>query len=273
MLLEKGGSNIKYLASPLLASFKEIAHGFLTRAGGVSPEPFKALNFDTRDGDGEGSVKQNMARTALAFGFEASRLTLPLQVHGATVEVIDYPAGYMAVEADALLTNTAGLPIGVLTADCLPILLFDPDARAAAVIHAGWRGTAAGVAAKAVRTMGEFGARPEKIIAALGPHIRPCCYTVGEAVRSSFVDTFGASWDGLASFSGNNGDNTLTLDIARANKTVLIDSGLTPENIDNASECTSCRSDLFFSYRKEAGGGGGAGKKTGRQLSFIMLRE
>ncbi len=265
MYTEKDG--IGYLSSERIAASGGVVHGFLARKGGASPAPFASLNFDTRSGDVADNVEQNIERVAAVFGFDPTHLSLPMQVHGTEVVAADGPLGYMAVEADAVATATPGLPIGVLTADCLPILLFDPVSRAAAVAHAGWRGTASGVAGAAVAAMRSFGARPEKIVASLGAHIRPCCYTCGEEVRDAFVATFGSDWPGLWSFEDQAG--ALTLDMASANRAVLTDSGVLEGNIDNTYVCTSCRTDLFFSHRRECAG---TGTHTGRQLSFIMLR-
>jgi hypothetical protein len=161
-----------------------------------------------------------------------------------------------------LVTNSPGIAIGVFTADCLPVLLFEPERRAAAVIHAGWRGTARGVSRKAVERMVEvFACAEEKIQAALGPCIGPCCYEVDGPVEARFRDA-GLPWEAFAS---PRGPGKWSLDLQEANTHLLIGSGVKRENIRRLAYCTSCRADLFFSYRREKG-------TRGRHLNFISIR-
>jgi len=165
-------------------------------------------------------------------------------------------------EGDCLITRTPGIALGVFTADCLPILLYDPERRAIGVIHTGWRGTARGVARKAVESMvSDFRCDGAKIEAALGPCIGPCCYEVDSPVRQAF-DQGGFPWD---SVSHSRGEGKWSLDLSLANSLLLEASGVRKENIAALNLCTSCRGDLFYSYRK----GDQAG---GRQMNFIALR-
>lgn len=228
--------------------------------------PFSTLNMSTRLGDSPGNVKENMVRVARAFDFSPERLTTVNQVHGIIVEHIRDEGGerYSNIESDGLVTAEPGTAIGILTADCVPVLLADPVKNVVAAAHAGWRGTALGITARAVGSMTEcFHSDPAGIHAAIGPRIGPCCYTVGENVLEAFAEKFGPE---PACFS-RRGDGTLTLDLAAANKVLLVRAGLREENIDVLDGvCTSCNPDLFFSHRRD-----GAEGPTGRQLSFIVI--
>jgi len=255
--------SIGYLSSVQLDGFGEAVHAFLSRRGGVSAGEFATLNFDTRDGDAGENVRQNKSRAGAALGAPLERLINPTQVHGNFVVVLDSVSvkSYKGIEADAVVTNLPGVPVGILTADCLPVLLYDPVKKVAGAAHAGWRGTLADVCGRTVEAMKErFGTIPKDIIAALGPHIKPCCYAVNNDIYEAFEKAYGGD---LPYFSRSG--ETLMLDIGGANRTFLLAAGLREGNITDVSVCTSCNVADFYSYRKEGG-------KTGRQLSFIMLK-
>jgi YfiH family protein len=242
---------------------ERVAHAFLARTGGVSPPPFDSLNFAVKVGDTPGNVKENMARAAGALDLPLDKTVTVRQVHGSRVAVVD-GAGELdpSTEADAVLTGAIGVPVGVLTADCLPVLLYDPVNGAVGAIHAGWRGTVGGVAAVAVANMREsFGSEPREIRAAFGPRIGPCCYSVNSDVLVEFESAFGPKARKFFTYNGE-----LKCDLAEANKELLIRAGL--EHMDTVGPCTACDTARFFSYRKEAGAYG----ETGRLLSFIMLK-
>ncbi|MFQ5441723.1 MAG: peptidoglycan editing factor PgeF [Thermodesulfobacteriota bacterium] len=257
---------LKYLSAPNLAGVEGLVHGFLTRVGGVSEAPFSSLNFGVGRGDvnGDGPEKVAANREVLekAFNLPAKRLFTMKQVHSSSVLVLDGPVrrdDNKKQEADAVITVESTLPIGVLTADCVPVLLFDPAARAIGALHAGWRGAASGVIKNAVERMRrEYAAEPGRTLAAIGPHIGPCCYHVGEDLFEEFTRE-GPEMERF--FSGAKGSLSLDLGAAVANE--LTAAGLVRGNIVSIGPCTSCTTDLFFSYRKEG--------LTGRQLSFIML--
>ncbi len=263
LLKEKDG--VKYLSSPVLSSFGQIIHGFLSRAGGVSSPPFSSLNFDARDGDAPENITENRRIISRASGARMERLILVNQVHGNSVVVPDDwkggAASFMPVDADAIISGLTDFPIGILTADCLPILLHDPVNSVIGAVHAGWRGTVRSIAVRAIETMqARFGSRPRDIVCAFGPYIGPCCYSVGENVYGEFADAFGFD---LACFKKDS--RGLRLDIGEANAEQLRQKGVLMDNISASPFCTSCRNDLFFSYRRD-------GRSTGRQLSFITLR-
>jgi YfiH family protein len=170
------------------------------------------------------------------------------QVHSNLVLLAEEPG--VLGEGDALITNRPGLAISIRTADCYPILLADPQRRAVAAIHAGWRGTAAQIVRKTLEEMAtEFGTDPRAVSAAIGPGIGACCYEVGEEVARQF---------GV--------EGRTHLDLASENRKQLEAAGVPPQNIEVLGVCTFCDAEHFFSYRREK-------EKAGRMTSFIMLRK
>lgn len=153
-------------------------HGFFGRDGGESPDPWRSLNMSWRSGDHRERVLRNRSRAASALGFEAP--ILARQVHGATCLIVDGPLPLDdPPEADALATRTVGLCLGVLTADCAPVLLADPETGVVAAAHAGWRGAVAGVIDATIDAMTRLGAEPRRVRAAIGPCIAQESYEVG----------------------------------------------------------------------------------------------
>lgn len=273
MLRERKKNGIRYFASDKIDGTGGVIHAFSTRIGGVSAPPFASLNFDARDkakgeggdADAPGNITHNRSVFANAIGLsnaEEKRLVTLNQVHGDAVITIDADYDFKGKNADAMITDVAGTPIGILTADCLPMLLYDPVKKAVGAAHAGWKGAYLKIGALTVAAMREkFGSKPKDIRAALGPFIGPCCYAVKNDVRVRFKEAFGD--DAARFFSGQDG---LCLDIGRANVKTLLDAGLLEENISANGPCTACGNALFFSYRKE-------NNRTGRQISVIMLKE
>lgn len=255
MLIEKNG--IKLLESKELGGAR---HAFFTRRGGVSAPPFDSLNFDKR-GKNETEVRnvaRNKALAAAATGISLENLFTPNQIHGNEVIILTEGKD-PAHDADAVVTALEGLPIGILTADCLPLLFYDPVKQIIGAAHAGWKGTALSIATKTIDAMASsFGSAPGDIRAAIGPHIGPCCYPVGENVFEEFKKAF--IWHEECF---ENIGSTLRLDLGIANRLQLLSSGIREENIGTEARCTACSEGLFFSHRKENG-------VTGRQLSVIM---
>ncbi len=258
---EKG--SIRYIEGAALAACGMVTHAFLTRQGGVSEGKFSSLNFSIREGDGQGSVERNWDILSAAFGLPRSSFFTMRQVHGDRIVLVeDLDQGPEApVECDALITALPGVVVGIKTADCVPILLADGVRRVVGAVHAGWRGTSLGIAAKAVRVLGErFSSHPEDITAAIGPSIGRCCYQVDEQV---FLARDGDP-DWRRAFRGCEEPGRWMLDLPLANRIQLEKAGVPQGNITSAGFCTACRTDLFFSHRAEKGG-------TGRQLSFIGI--
>ena len=166
------------------------------------------------------------------------------QVHGADVLAAER-AGLVG-RADVVVTDRPGLPLAIFTADCVPLVLYDPAGRRLALAHAGWRGTAAAAARAAA------GGAPETFVGAIGPSIGPCCYEVDEPVIERLDAGFPGDWRGWVTAAG---PGKWMLDLWRANVEQLRMDGLDPARIDNLGLCTSCRADLFFSYRRGRGQG------------------
>ena len=221
--------------------------------------------FGTRNSSGDKIARLDWrGQKVVCRGKQLSLVSLR-QVHGDGIVVFqggDEETGDpWEREGDALLTCSPGIAIGVFTADCLPLLLFEPERQVAGVVHAGWRGTAKGITRKVVEKMVEtFACVEEKIEAVLGPCIGPCCYEVDRPVEAAFRRGR-LPWE---SFASGRGSGKWSLDLQEANTHLLIESGVKRENIRRLAYCTACRSDLFFSYRREMG-------VRGRHLNFISL--
>lgn len=249
-----------WLESALLAR-EGVPHGFSLRSGGVSEGPYESLNLGESVGDDPVSVRTNLRRLLDAAGGEVARLATVRQVHGSSVALavahgqgvrLDGPS-----EADALVA-ARGAWVGVRTADCVPLLLHDPRNGVSAAVHAGWRGTVADVAGRAIETMTRvYGTRPSELRAAVGPSIGPCCFEVGDEVAARFSDApFGR---GLVERQPS-GRAHVRLD--EANVRLLLRRGISPQAIDRVAPCTVCDPERFFSHRRDAG-------LTGRHLSFV----
>lgn len=294
-------SGLQLLESPLLAKLPWLVHGFSTRRGGASElGPFengqkaaeKILNLGYTDWDERDRVSANRAKFFRAIGAAGMRPVVLGQIHSDIIHTVGSSQPWPAQpgktpQGDALITCERGMLLLVGTADCIPILLADPQRRAIAAIHSGWRGTLARIAAKALgRMQMEFGTRPQDVIAALGPGIGSCCYEVGEEVAREFAaqfpdarEWFDGRFDALA--AGENDPNWLPwltrkppghaqpplraqLDLIAANRAILAGAGVAPKKILSSGHCTACRTDLFFSYRRE--------RSTGRMMAAIGIR-
>ena len=244
-------------------------HAFFGRIGGVSPAPYGTLNVGALSGDSPGNVAENLRRVAAVLGFRGDEIIAARQIHGSAVIRVQRDHGPRslfrcanAFEGDALITDEPGICLGILTADCLPVLLVDTVRGVAGAAHAGWRGTLANVAGATVRAMEEaYGSRPEDLLAALGPAIGPCCYRVGEEVAQAFLQQDPR----LAPFIRHTSDDGRTLDLAGINRKLLIDLGLQSGHIFMTGLCTRCNCHAFFSVRA-------APDPTGRQVALVGLR-
>ena len=253
-----------FFQAPILKDTNRVVHAFSTRLGGVSRPPFDTLNLGFNTGDRASLVSKNKKILARAFDLPESALLTVRQVHGDTILTVDTPSAEHLAETrcDAIITDRSGIALGVLTADCVPILLFAPDCGAIAAIHVGWRGTALNLPEKAVAgVVRRFGARPENLRAAIGPSIGPCCYEVDEAVHDAFLH-HGDLWQNWAHESG---EGRWKLNLARANMDLLRAAGLREKHVAAMDLCTQCQREFFFSFRRDKG-------MTGRQISWIMLR-
>jgi YfiH family protein len=214
---------------------------FSTRLGGVSRPPFDELNLGILTDDDPAAVTENRRRLAAALGFQPEQIVFGLQVHG--TRLIDHgdPPEEELPEADGHLVRKPGVAPMVLAADCLPVALRGPGGLA--MVHAGWRGLAAGI-------LGEAAAAVEATAAAIGPGIGPCCYEVGDEVLGAFADL----GDGVA--------EGRMLDLPEVARRRLAEAGV--EQVESAGLCTSCERELFFSHRRDHG-------RTGRQAGIAWL--
>jgi YfiH family protein len=240
--------------------------GFTTRHEGVSRPPYNSLNLGLNTQDQQANVEGNRSLLARAFGVSQEALVTPRQVHGSDILVISEEnedfSHFLSVEGDAVITNQPKVLIGVCVADCVPILLCDPLKKVVAVVHAGWKGTAAGLVAKTVAGMvSEFGCNPAALHAAIGPCIQKCCYEVDEPVKKAFLQG-GIIWDECAETKP---DGTWLLDLGVANQQLLVKAGLAADSIQVSGQCVCCHSEQFFSYRRDK-------EEAGRQMGFIMLK-
>jgi YfiH family protein len=181
-------SDIPRLKSSLLGSLPGVEHGFFTRRGGVSRGVYDSLNVGLGSRDDPDHVRENRRRVAAAFEVEPSSLITAYQIHSATAVAVDAPWVGAPPEADALVTETPGLVLGALSADCAPVLIVDPGARIIAAAHAGWRGALGGVIEAAVATMVARGAARERLLAAVGPCIAKASYEVGLEFEARFTE-------------------------------------------------------------------------------------
>lgn len=255
---------IGYL-QPDWAAAAPVFAGFTTRNGGVSRPPHNSLNLGFNTDDPKHNVEGNRSTVARAFGIAPHLLLTVRQVHGTDLLVIDEPnpdlSHFLSVECDAILTDQPGIMIGILVADCYPVLLFDPQRRAAAVVHVGWRGAAAGIIGKVAGAMeSHFGSRPSQLLAAVGPGIGAHRYEVDRPVRDAFRQGAG-HWEAI---SQEVALGKWLLDLRQSCLLQLADAGFDPANIQAAEQDTCCHRELFFSYRRDQGA-------TGRQMGFIML--
>jgi YfiH family protein len=211
---------------------------FTDREGGVSSAPFDSLNLALSGGDDHAAVRENRERVARAAGFPHESLVLARQVHGPDlVEVGENDHGLVG-EADGLVTAAAGPVLGMLTADCAPVVVAGPDK--VAVMHAGWRGLVTGIIERGVAAVGEVWG------AWVGPCIHGCCYEVGPEV----IDAF---WSRRLPVEGR-----ARVDCGRAAAAALHGAGV--ERVATSTECTSC-DPRYFSYRRDG--------RTGRQGAFV----
>ena len=234
-------------------------HGFLGRRGGKSTGAFAGLNLSFRVGDDPEIVKDNFCDMKKAVGVHNLKITTMKQVHGDHIVDVTDPSLKEAGEADGMVTDEKGIFLGVLTADCVPILFSVRGRNVAAVAHAGWRGTLAGIAAKMVRHLRDrYNVDPDAVEAALGPSIGACCYEIGAGVAEPLV----GKWGGAAQKSLQSRDGKQFLDLRELNRLLLHDAGVPQEQIFPIGPCTSCAREDLFSYRRDK-------TETGRQISFI----
>lgn len=237
-------NGVKWLSIPELDKIDFIRHSFIIKQKDSAVET-------------NGALKEIAARI---LNLEKAQVATINQTHSDSVFV--HNADNRTDEGvDAHITDRHGFALGVVTADCVPVLLIDRKKKIVAAVHAGWRGTAKRILQKTVKKMSDsFGSKPEDMIAGIGPSIGKCCYEVDEKV----IEPMKKEFDYLNRFSIQKKEKKWHLDLQMINKEQLIETGLMQDNINIVSLCTSCHSDLFYSYRRDGAG-------TGRMMAVVMI--
>ena len=251
--------DITHLKVSQWGKYPGLLHGFMGRRGGKSVGPYAGLNTSYRVGDDPKVVSQNVCDMKLAVGIHDGKIVTMRQVHGDNIIAIKDKQMKEAGEADGMVTPESGIYLGILTADCVPLLFIAPKQRLAAAVHAGWRGTLAGIAAKAVRLFkDQYGAAAGDLEVALGPSIGVCCYEVKDDVAGPLMKKWGSLT--TPSIAVRNGKSLINL--SRLNRDILRAAGVPGHQLFQVGPCTACSADDFFSYRRER-------SETGRQISVV----
>ncbi|MCD5401567.1 peptidoglycan editing factor PgeF [candidate division NPL-UPA2 bacterium] len=250
---------IRHLVFPRLGEAGLSLHAFTSR-------PYD-LGFGRRKRE---EVLKDRRKVCQVLGINFLLLTAGEQVHGArVVKAGEEERGRGTLnsegairQTDGFISNVPGVPLTILTADCVPIFILDPVRKAIGLVHAGWKGTLCRMTERVVTMMEEeYGSRPEELIVALGPSIGPCCYQVGEEVVTAFRERF-PDWPSF--ISSKLAGERWTLDLWEATRLQLMRVRVKDDNIINSQMCTSCHNDVFFSRRRD-------GSPTGRMMSLMML--
>jgi polyphenol oxidase len=270
-------SKINILQTSRLQKLPWLIHGFSTRTGGVSRAyGGGSLNLGFTKEDARTAVERNRAAFVQKLG-AGGRHPWPLvtlrQIHSDLMHAVTTVPEQTLV-GDGLITATPGMLLAIQTADCLPVIIVDAKNHAVGVFHAGWRGTVKRIVEKGVGEMRRwFGSRPRDLAAAIGPGVHNCCYKVGEEVRENFQSQFAYADDLFHEIKESDpvrekypllfltarapGHSTLPvnifLNLAEANRRQLVDAGVPAKNIEVSPLCTSCHTDILFSYRAENG--------------------
>ena len=249
------------LQSPLLSKLPGVRHAFFTRQGGVSEGVYDSLNVGVGSRDDPGAIQENRARAAATLGVQPDALLTCYQIHSTIAVAADAPFAERP-QADGVVTASADLACGALSADCAPILFADPQARVVAACHAGWKGALGGVVESTVALMIDQGARRERIVAAVGPCIAQASYEVGDEFRDRFVGESG----GAARFFGPGRSGKHQFDLPGFVQSRLGESGVLQAEWIGRDTCAE--EDLFFSNRRVVLRGEA---DYGRLLSAILL--
>ncbi|SHF88809.1 peptidoglycan editing factor PgeF [Dysgonomonas macrotermitis] len=262
--------SLELIHSPLLNRYKSIVHFTTTINGGVSSGNYATLNLGLYSGDLPENVMENRFRLAATLGLPLENLFFPYQTHEDKVCVIDEAFINLPKEqqsellngVDALITNIPSVCIGVTTADCVPILLFDPSTNVVAAVHAGWRGTIADIAAKTLNKMIRiFGCCLDSMLVYIGPAISEEYFEVGDEVVLAFEN---AGYDLSQIQRVNTETNKSHLNLKKANQIRLEQLGILSSNIDMSDICTYKSSDMLFSARRQS-------VNSGRNITGISI--
>lgn len=264
-----GDGALPLLTFPSFSELGFVKHGFTTREGGVSQGIFSSLNLSFTRGDEPSAVAENFSRVAVALGTEYEKFVLSDQTHTVNVrKVTEADAGKGILrdrdytDVDGLITDVPGLTLSTFYADCVPLFFADPTQKAIGLSHSGWKGTVGRMGAHTVNALQkEFGSDPKDIVCAIGPSICCDCYEVSEDVAVQFEQEFPEHVSDILRRKKN---GKFLLDLWLANKIVLTEAGIRPENISVTDICTCCNPDILFSHRASKG-------KRGNLGAFLCL--
>ena len=255
--------NLSYLVAENIS----VPHCFTTRQGGVSEGYLSSMNIGTRRGDEREKVLKNYEILGKAIGFDPKKSVHTKQTHTDIVRIADeslWGAGLYKddlSDCDALITNTPGTALVIFTADCTPILLYDPITGAVGAAHAGWRGTASDIGGKTVKAMVDaFGCNPANICAAIGPNIGKCCFETDRDVPEAIYTLLGEKCTPYITKKGEK----YHLDLKQINACLLRRAGV--RSVEISDLCTACNPELFWSHRK-------VGANRGSQGAIIVCKE
>lgn len=262
--------DLLYYTFPAFDRIPFVRHGFSTRLGGVSQGTFASMNLSFTRGDDAAAVRTNFDRFCAAIGVRSEDVVISAQTHTANVRIVtaaDRGQGITRdkeyTDVDGLITNDPGVVLCTQYADCVPLFFVDPVRRVVATSHAGWRGTAAGIAKVTVDKMVEaFGCRREDILAAIGPSIGHCCFEVDSPVYDAFCRV--PVFDDTCYTDDGNGKYHINL--WQVNRRWMLASGVKAENVTVTDLCTQCHSDVFWSHRV-------TGDARGSLAAFIAIAE
>ena len=268
-MIQKNINSLSIWSFENLLGYREVCHFVSTRGGGFSTPPYESLNLGFHVGDDPQRVLKNRNLLASVLGVSVNDFVTSEQVHEGNVAVItekdrnlgatDYKSVIKAT--DAMITNVRGICLMILLADCTPILFYDPKQQVIGIAHAGWGGTVNKIAGHTVNAMfKQYGSMPKDIIVGIGPSIGPCCYEVKLDVIEKVQRNLDSNNKVIISIY-----NKYYLDLWKANKIQLLNSGISKENIELSGICTKCSSNIFFSARTNKG-------KTGRFGAGIMIK-
>ncbi len=261
--------SLKYIRFECLNEYDQILSHFMsTRIGGVSQGECCSLNLGFNRNDDNRNVLENYRRLCTCADIQPETMVMTNQVHGtrvSKVDSIDKGKGFIKKsdirETDGLLTVTPGITMVTFHADCVPVFLFEPVIRAAALLHSGWKGTLSNIVSSAVLEMKRLpGFDPKRLVAVLGPSIGHCCFEVDEDVYDKFKTKYDSK-----KFYRVKPDKKWNIDLKGIIKKELADEGLDVNNIHDSGICTKCRSDLFFSHRADEG-------RTGSMAAFMQIK-
>lgn len=265
VLIQKKKGETEYLVFPGIESTGLVRHLFTTRRGGVSEGIYASMNLSYTRGDRKEAVDENFRRIAEIFDELPDRIVCSDQTHTTNIRLVtEADAGKGVVknrdytDVDGLITNVPGIILATFYADCVPLYFVDTENKAVGLSHSGWKGTVNKMGEATLTAMKEaFGTKPEMVKAAIGPCICQDCYEIGEDVAGQFKEMFSGDSDKI--LVPGRAEGKYQLNLWEANKRILLNAGILPENLEVTDICTCCNSGYLFSHRASHGKRGNLG--------------